>query len=207
MSPKYKSKAKKNKPQRIVKQVILIVCEGKCTEVNYINGIKKELRLSNIQIEGPFTNPQTLFNETKKYLESNPEIKKAYCVFDRDNHTTFLQVLKHIRQYNKEYTPQIVSIISNPCFELWIYLHCRYSTHAFHTNARGKSASDALTAEIRKHFPQYKKNRADLYQMLKEKTSTAIKHAERLSDYQKNDPNQNPYTDVHKLVNMLCKLK
>lgn len=204
--PIHRSKSKKNKPSRKVKPVILIVCEGKSTEFNYIGGIKNELRLSNVHIKGPYSDPKTLLRETQKLLKQKEEIDTAYCVFDHDGRKSFGDALKLIDLHNKKDIVKIEAITSNPCFEIWVLLHYAYSTKPHEPPSKGISSSKALIKAIHKHLPGYSKNSPTIYQQLKPKTPQAIKNAEKLSVHQGHDCTKNPYTDLPKLVQMLLQL-
>jgi RloB-like protein len=200
---RYRSKPKQSRPSRKVKEITLIAHEGKSTEPNYIEGIKKELRHSNIHLKGPHPDPKTLVLETQKFLAKHPEINKAYCVFDHDGRKSFQEALKLIEVHNKNYPVKIEPITSTPCFEIWPLLHYAFSTKCYQTASSGVNSSKALIKEIRKFHPGYNKNSPTIYQELKPKTIQAIKNAKKLSTYQGHDRSKNPHTDVHKLVQML----
>lgn len=201
--PEHRSKSKKNCSLKEVKDVILIVYEGKCTEYNYFWGIKKEFRHSNVLLHGPFSDPKTLVLETQKILFQKHGINKVYCVFDHDGRKSFKSALELIVEHNKIHSIKIEPIASNPCFEIWILLHYTFSTKSYPTLSKGKSASNDLIKAICKYFPNYNKNLPTIYQDLNTKTPEAIKNAKKLSAFQKEDCTKNPYTDVHKLVLVL----
>ncbi|MGD0664219.1 MAG: RloB family protein [Rhabdochlamydiaceae bacterium] len=202
---KYRSKSRPHQPTRQVKEVILIVHEGKSTEYNYFSGIKKEGRLSSLILKGPYPDPKTLILETIKLLQKDT-FNRAYCVFDHDGRKSFQIALDLIRRHNKQHSVKIEPITSNPCFEIWPLLHYKFSTKSYHAHSSGISASDTLTKELCKHLPKYRKNLPTLYQELKEKTPQAIKHAEKLSVHQGHDCTKNPFTNIHKLVKTLLLL-
>lgn len=125
----------------------------------------------------------------------------AYCVFDRDTHPTFDAALKLIEKHNKHASPKIKAIISNPCFEIWFLLHYKYSTRSYMSNIGGKKAWEYIIEEIPSNFfRSYAKGSYNIYDELKGNTPIAIKNAEKLAEYQQNNQNSNPYTDVFRLV-------
>lgn len=189
--PEHRRKSEKNGSFKEVKEVILIVYEGKCTEYNYFWGIKKEYRYSHVLLNGPFPDPKTLVLETQKLLSRKKGINKVYCVFDHDGRKSFKSALDLIAEHNKNHSIKIEPITSNPCFEIWILLHYIFSTKGYSTQFTGKSTSSDLIKAVCKYFPNYTKNLQTIYQEV---------NAKNLSVFQKDDCTKNPYTDVHKLV-------
>lgn len=198
-NPLHRNKSKRKIPSREVKEVILIVYEGKSTEYNYIWSIKKEYRHSNVLLKGPYPDPKTQILETQKILRQNMGINKVYCLFDHDGRKSFQIALELIAKHNKKHGIKIQPITSNPCFEIWPFLHFTYSTKGFQ--------SDSLIKALQKHLPKYRKNLPTIYEELKKKTPQAIKNAEKLSIHQGHDCSKNPYTEVHQLVKVLLSLK
>ena len=204
--PSHRNKSEKSKPAKKVKEVILVVYEGRSTEFNYIGGIKREHRHSNVHLKGPHPDPKTLVLETKKLLGKKQDFDKVYCVFDHDGRKSFEEALKLIAAHNKNHPIKIEAITSNPCFEIWPLLHYKYTTKCYQTATQGTSSSKALIKEIQKYFPGYRKNSPTIYLELQKNTPHAIKNAKKLSLYQGHDCTKNPFTDLHKLVQMLFDL-
>lgn len=103
--------------------VILICCQGTVTEVEYFNNYKQNLRAPSITIKGKALDPISL---TKHALELNKRGKydEVYIVVDVDD-STVQEFEKAIalcrRRTTKEH--ELHMVISNPCFDLWLYLH------------------------------------------------------------------------------------
>lgn len=95
----YRSLKAINKPQKPVKTVILITCEGKCTEPGYFKAIKREKHKSNVDIKivGEHPDPKILVEETKRILRKDG-YDFAYCVFDRDSHPSFIVIILSARR-------------------------------------------------------------------------------------------------------------
>ena len=93
-------------------------------------------------------------------------------------------------------------LISNPCFELWYYLHFDFSTGFIkdYTSMREK---------LLPYLPDYEKNR-DVYDQLCEKTERAIANAMSLEAFHKENGEEgpfklavNPFTEIYRLVEMI----
>ncbi|WP_191014029.1 RloB family protein [Treponema zioleckii] len=94
---------------------------------------------------------------------------------------------------------------SNPCFELWIVLHFEYRD----TESSRDDIQNKALEKINSLLPQKDKlknvdelkNFEELYSVLKDKTSLAIKFAKKLSENEVKK--KKPSTTVHKLVSAL----
>ena len=188
-----------------VRKKILIVCEGKETEVNYFNGMKSCLKLTNVSIEVAKTDDagslksilptaERLDKEEKR--KTSYEFDEVYCVFDYDNREEQFNELcykiNNIKKYQK-----YCAIASYPCFEYWLLCHFKDTTKPF---LNADECFDALEQEL----PNYKKNLTNLYQELGEKKrETAKENAKKREE----ENNKNPSTNVYKLVEALEKLK
>ena len=76
----------------------LIVCEGKQTEPNYFNGLKKKINekygskvdvlIPNIEIKGTGENTTALVKYTDKFVNySNKRYGQVWVVFDKDDYS------------------------------------------------------------------------------------------------------------------------
>ena len=95
-------------------------------------------------------------------------------------------------------------IVSNPCFEVWLLAHLRFTTRGFSSS---KDAIDTLNEEmIRMGLGGYSKEDPHTYDKLKNGITSAIQNAKRMEDechraghtYHKHD--FSPSTDVYKVV-------
>lgn len=96
-------------------------------------------------------------------------------------------------------------ILSNPCFEVWLLLHFRYST-------RGYQSNHEVLDELRNRWPAYRKN-IDSFQYLQDCCEVAINNAKKLEQFNFDNKGTevieecNPSTDVHKLVMRIIKAR
>ncbi len=189
---------------RVVKRIFLIVCEGKCSEPNYIKGLRQEKRASNIHIEvvSGKSDPMTLVEEAIERMHVGYD--EVFCVFDRDDHKTFEKAIERIHKHNKvsKGLPKMTAIVSNPCFEIWVLMHFECPTSPIEASGK-KPVSDVLIKRIKGLGFEYAKNDGLLYSKLKPYLPTAFKHASKLEKTHKGDCHQNPYTGMHLLVKKL----
>jgi len=188
-------------PSREPKRRLLVVCEGKRTEPEYLRGYLAAHRGSAVEV---VIHPER--GDPKKVVEmakdAHTKAKKlakqqhdpflaydqVWCVFDRDDHEHFDDAIQ-MAQAN-----DLQLAVSNPCFELWLLLHLRESP--------GERHRDDLRALLRKdHLPGYDKRVrfSDLAAGVKDAIARAerlAQDAERLGD----DPHKNPTTGVFRLL-------
>ena len=100
-------------------------------------------------------------------------------------------------------------IVSNPCFEVWLLAHLRFTTRGFSSS---KDVIDTLDEEmIKMGLGGYSKEDPHTYDKLKDGITDAIQNAKRMEDecrragwtYHKHD--FSPSTDVYKAVNAIEK--
>jgi hypothetical protein len=123
-------------------EAILIICEGKKTEPNYFNAIKREYRLPSVRVlPSDGTDPKQVVNYAWKLFkdgDSSMHIDPksfgyVYAVFDRDDHQGYQKAIDYAHDLGNRKTKGLESfkaIASNPCFELWLLLHFQAVTHA-----------------------------------------------------------------------------
>lgn len=204
-----------------VRKYYLIVCEGKKTEPNYFEGLKKDtflnkMEVAEIKVEGTGFNTDSLVEEALRIREEK-EVKylKEYelcIVFDRDSFPPekFNNAITECEQISKserkKRTTKVRAYWTNEAFELWYLLHFDYHTSELSRDLyKGKIEQSIRYRGINGGDVNfvYKKNDETMYSRLKEYQSIAIKNAKKLeaqhgtrTDY----ANMNPCTKVHHLV-------
>lgn len=186
----------------------LIVCEGKKTEPNYFNGLKKKINekygnkvdvlIPNIDIKGTGMNTTSLVKYTQKTVNhANKVYGQVWVVFDKDDYND--------EQFNSAIDNCNYNVAwSNPNFELWLLAH-------FKKVNRYVSKDDALqelSKEVQKKgLGDYTKNDTDIfYKVTSEgKLHTAIKNCEYMEELNKDGQasQRNPMTKVYKIVDGL----
>lgn len=186
----------------------LIVCEGKKTEPNYFNGLKRKINekygnkvdvlIPNIDVKGTGMNTTSLVKYTQKTVNhANKVYGQVWVVFDKDdyNDEQFDSAIDNCN-YNVAW--------SNPNFELWLLAH-------FKKVNRYISKDDVLQ-ELSKEFQRnglgnYTKNDTNIFDKVTSegKLQTAIKNCEYMEELNKDGQTsqRNPMTKVYKIVDGL----
>ena len=203
ISRKDRLKSKKQAPANY-----LIVCEGKKTEPNYFNGLKRKINekygskvdvlIPNIDIKGTGMNTISLVNYAEKKVNQSAKIYgQVWVVFDKDDYSDeqFDQAIKN-SNYNVAW--------SNPNFELWLLSH-------FKKINRYISKEDVFQ-ELNKEFQKkklgdYTKNDTNIFDKVTSegKLHTAIENCEYMEELSKDGQasQRNPMTKVYKIVDGL----
>ncbi len=186
----------------------LIVCEGKKTEPNYFNGLKRKINekygnkvdvlIPNIDVKGTGMNTTSLVKYTQKTVNhANKVYGQVWVVFDKDDYSDeqFNQAIKNC-DYNVAW--------SNPNFELWLLSHLKRVSKVM--------SKDEILDELDKEFQRnglgtYKKNDGKIFEKVTKdrKLDIAIKNCEYMEKLNKNGQasDRNPMTRVYKIVDGL----
>ena len=202
-----KTNSRKERP------LVLIVPEGTTTEKEYFqhfNSPEKRVQVEVVEntSRGAKTDYASLLKKAvyykKKYGLSKAKGDSVWVVADGDvDYNTpgsgdakdrALVETRALAEKN-----DVTVLISNPCFELWYYLHFDYSTGFV-------KSYQAMREKLLSSLPDYDKN-TDEFEMLKDKTDIAIERAKRLEEYHRENGESlpfklhvNPFTEVYRLV-------
>ena len=199
-------KQKRTEALQLLPPYTVIFCEGTKTEPLYIQGLanrvndkyKDFVKKDRVVIEGTGRNTQDLLRFARKTVESKyPNCQIAYLMYDKDDFPSDnfdnTQFSAEKRKDNREYRVAW----SNECIELWFVLHFQ----DLESNVHRSQYREILKG----HFP-YEKNLEDLYDLLCDKTPSAIKRSRELYEsYEPDTPpsKRAPATRVHELVEYL----
>ena len=184
---------------------VLIVCEGKRTEPLYFGDLADRYRLStaNFKVVGSGADPKTVVREAKEQLSNEnglgENFDRVYCVFDRDEHATFLEACDGARASG------LMLAISWPCFEFWLRLHFDFTRHPY-ARSGGKSPAQNCVDELRGFLPDYEKAARGVFFELEDRLDAAKVRATRALADARATGAFNPSTEVHKLVHYLQSL-
>jgi hypothetical protein len=209
------------------KQLFVMLCEGKKTEINYINrvlfnGYGRKSAVFNRGTIGEkalgkrfdFRGPDPIKGggHTTALLEQAIRQAKAgypetlvWCFIDGDNlkkdKIMTPERIARIRRWSN-----LKVCITTPCIEYWFLLHVNYTTRHF-------IDCDAVKLTKVKGFENYKKNAPEEIDLLYEieALQKAIKHAKQLQKHHGvatvTDPTvtaeKNPFTDFHHFIEFL----
>ena len=197
----------RQKRERARNKRVLIVCEGTKTEPHYLRELLDDLHISpqvvrvapndGVSPDRVVAHALKLYDEDAK---AGDAFDQVYCVFDRDNHTTFDNAMQRIQALNAAGKP-FEAITSKPCFEVWLLLHFGYTDQPFHAAGK-KSVGDQVVAALKAKpgFAKYGKGQKGLYPQLADKLSDALDHAAQLRQHSTATGSINPATDIDKLV-------
>jgi hypothetical protein len=207
---KARNQIERRKASREPYERVLIVCEDSQATPSYLEAIRDDLKLNiaNITICGEECGsaPISVVDYAIDLKNKDKGYDKVYCVIDRDQHQKFQKALQ------KAKGKKIEVIVSIPGFEYWLLLHFAYITSPFQA-AQGSHCEEVIKA-LKKYWSDYKKGKNFLKQhylgCLKAKQDIAIRNAKQRESecqHEKRLEDQNPYTQIHQLVEYLSNLK
>ena len=208
MRNKSTSRKDKVKSKRLAPANYLIVCEGKKTEPNYFNGLRKKIKekygdkvdvlIPSIEVKGTGRNTIDLINYTQSYVNrSNKVYGQVRVVFDKDDYND--------EQFNKAVKScHYNACWSNPNFELWLLSHLKKVDRYISKD----DMFNKLNKEFEKNgWAKYNKNDTDIFEKVTKdgKIYTAIKNCEYMETLNqgKTAAKRNPMTMVYKIVDGL----
>lgn len=193
------------------KKKILIICEGKNTEPDYIKKFSADKKHNLVEcktINGVGT-PQTIVNKAieekrglvkyaKKSGNSFDELYEIWCMSDRDEHPRLPEEMQRARDNGLEY------VLSNPCFELWGYLHYAQNDAPTHRHDMQKKLSEVMNGYDHKHGTRFNyedMNANGSYESAVQRSKELIKRR-----IEEDNPNGDPSTNIHDLLNSIEKV-
>jgi hypothetical protein len=185
---------------------VLIVCEGRETEPNYIDGLRDHLRINaaavHIEPGGSVTDPIGLVRNAQRRYKADGDYDFVYLVCDGDsNQLTAARQLaaRPLRNASGAIT-QMQIIASCPCIEFWLLLHFQYSARPFQSGAEAQQA-------LRVHLPDYRKNDRDIFRKTAVGLDLACQRALQLKAELIANGGIAPNTDMHLLVDQLRRMQ
>jgi hypothetical protein len=186
-------------PTRAPLPLLLVVCEGRVTEPQYLRGFARAQGANTVRlvVQAPGGDPRALVEcaiqlrdeaaaRAARERDENLAYDEVWCVFDVDDHAR-LQAARELAERTG-----IGLAVSNPCFELWLILHFR--EHGAHLTSR--RAAELLG----KHIPGYHKHVR--YEELSVGYADAVERATSLErrHLKAGTDGGNPSTAVHRLT-------
>ena len=201
----------RRKAARAPYEKVLIVCEGQKTEPYYFNDLKDHygLNSANVEICGDCgSDPLSILTYAKqKYREekdAGDPFDRVYCVFDKDSHGTYDQVLDEAARVKPKDTFFVVTSV--PCFEYWLLLHFTYRTKPY-AQLPANSPGDQVIRDLKNYIPDYEKCQKGLFTQLIEQLNFAKSNADRALTAARRCGTDNPTTHIHQLVEYLQRIK
>lgn len=217
--PKARQAAKlaRKRARRASYDRVLIVSEGSKTEPHYFREIRAHYRLhtANVQVQPSALGTQPL--QVVEYAEQlflrgdltkqiHPRaFEQVYALFDRDNHGTYHNALDKAAALDGKLRSDLGqrvafrAVPSVPCFELWLLLH-------FEDVLAPIQRADVYQ-RLRAHLPGYDKGQGGHFDRTRANLDAAMQRAVHLAGVHNAHSGVEPFTDLHKLVDLLIKLK
>lgn len=198
--------SKRKAPKREPYKRILIVCEGSKTEPFYFDEIRNRYKLSaaNVKVankgSAPISVVKSAIKLQGKERKLGEQFDEVFCVFDRDEHTTFKQAC------DKAEAKKLNLVVSWPCFEFWLLLHFGYSRKPY-ARTGNRSPADECVRDLKNHLTDYKKAQKGLFRQLEDCLDAAKTRAQRAMLDANKTNNPNPSTEIHYLVDYMQNLK
>ncbi len=196
--------------RRQLKKTLLIVCEGKETEWNYFDQLKRQDTVRSkfaitVKRGRGGSRVQIVQRAVDLKNSSNTDYDKAYCVMDVESLSSIEVRIDLDSAVSLASENQITLRLSNPAFEVWFLAH-------FDRTSRTFGDCDAVVVALNRHWEQqfgasYSKNDARVYEKLSARTEQAIENAKAVLEQDHGDEHSvidcNSSTEVHILVEEL----
>lgn len=187
---------------RTPRKTLFVVCEGKRTEPEYLNALKREpsvrdvaavdLRIeSGIGSSVPLTLVSRSSEARRRALDEEGEIDEFWCVFDVEWPTNHPDIPQAVEMARKN---EIHLAISNPCFEVWLILH-------FQAHNRWLNNVDAR--RLRQKLDGAKDKGLDAAAYMKTRGAASHRAAKLDEQHARNGltfPEDNPSSGMHRLL-------
>lgn len=130
-------------------KIVKVLTEGTVTERQYIKYMQKVAPRDcgvRLRLGAAISNPNQLVSKAVRELEYDKRRKEGrifdeiWCIFDYDAHFRTLSELLTLIDYAS--SNDICVAFSNPCFELWLVIHCESVASQVHRNSMQNRADD-----------------------------------------------------------------
>ena len=158
---------------------VLIVCEGRETEPNYIDGLRDFLRINAAAVHvvrgESETDPAGLVRKAQRLFKSDGNFDLVYAVCDGDsaNLARARQLAQKSLRNGSRQTTRVQLLASAPSIEIWLLLHFEYSSRPFRT-------ATEVTAALRGHLTDYEKSDRDIFGKVASGLDLACQRAQQL---------------------------
>lgn len=190
----------------------LVVSEGKETEPRYFESVRTALGSANgrkiaIVVKGTGKHTLDLLDFAIEYCRYAPEtFDHVWLVFDKDDFPTVdFDVMERKCTELSDGSRTFRALWSNPCFELWLLLHLRYTTAPMTAVECQRALTQAMSKDL---GIEYRKNLDGLFEMVDGQRAEALQRAARLVTHHVGLGNsrpsaQNPATKVGEIFDVI----
>jgi hypothetical protein len=185
---------------------ILVVCEGKETEPNYLLGLcdAHGINRANITVISgdEETDAVRLVQKARRRFETDRDFDAVFVVCDcagEDLSRARRQASKAMKNVGGQVLT-VEMIVSRPCFEFWLLLHFEYALRPFPSAA-------AVIDLLRRHLTDYDKADRQIYAKVQAGLDQALGNAARIKHELAAVNAISPDTDMASLIERLMPLK
>lgn len=184
------------------RRIIKVYAEGEVTEYEYLRHWARSSTDVVLHWGEHGMAPMTLVNRAREDVKrsrrstrrhGSPDFDEIWCVFDVDNHRNISNALFEARQ------SEIQVALSNPCFELWLVLHCE-DQNAFIERKKIKRRASDLGLIRDKSIPA---TALELLEANYDEAKRRAKYLNALHEGNGKQPRSNPSTDLWLLVDRI----
>ena len=202
----------KKKPDRAIKirpEYHLIVTEGTDTEPAYFGTIKEIINGQypekiKLEVSGQGDNTISLFEKAKLLARDSANVyRHVWIVYDTDDFPAeHIDCILCLCERDSTEETEFHAIWSNQCIELWFLLHFSFMQSDIHRSEYWPKLTECLK---RIGAGEYKKNRKDMYHILRPYMDNAIGNAKKLDtlNQDKLPSKAAPGTKVYELIEIL----
>ena len=203
---KEQRKLARQKASRAGMPSILIVCEGRETEPNYIAGLcdAKRVNLAAVKIRpgDSATDAGMLVLKARKIFDGDREYDRVFVVCDDDGSSMerARQLAQRPLRRSDGKIIRVELIVSRPSFEFWLLLHFEYSARPY------RSGAEAM-ADLRRHLTNYDKADPEIFYAVALGLDQAMQRAEQLKRELASTGATVPDTEFPQLVQQLLSMR
>jgi RloB-like protein len=185
---------------------ILIVCEGKETEPNYLHGLcdAHGINRANVTVipgDGE-TNATRLVEKAQRRFLMDRDFDAVFVICDcagEDLAAARAHSTKPITNTSGQ-TLFVQMIVSRPCFEFWLLLHFEYAARPFQT-------ADSVVDILKRHVTDYDKADRQIFEKVGAGLDRALGNVARLKTELAAIRAKSPDSDMPYLINSLMSLR
>jgi hypothetical protein len=210
--PKHRQEQKRNRKlarsraSRAGLPWVLIVCEGRETEPNYLRGFCDAMGVNMAAVDlragEQATDATALVRRARKLFSADRDYERVFVVCDGDG-SSLADATKLVAMPLKNSSGQrfrVELIVSSPSFEYWLLLHFEYSARPYRTAAE-------VTTDLRRHLTTYDKADRRIFEQVAHGLDRAMDHTGRLRRDLAATGAMVPDTNVNVLVEQLLRMR
>ena len=193
---------RRRRPLRETRRVIRVHVEGEKTEPGYLSQWERRHRETVKLSFGKWGQvPSSLVENAcqdederrrmRRNIRPPYDYDEIWCVFDVDKHLNLKQTIARATQR------RIGVVVSNPCFELWLVLHCQDQTA--YIDGRQIQRLAKKLGVIEKKQIKDNDRLIDAYEDAKRRA----KQLDKMHERNYSPPRSNPSTDIWRLVDSI----